>query len=138
VEGSGGTSLSRAVDAVIQRSPRPGVLAVLSDFLDPGPWDAAIVRAAAAGHDVALVQVLGDAEIAPRLDGDFALEDAETGALVEVTLDAAAIEAYLARLEGLYAALRALAKRVRASYVRAATSEPTIAVVRRLVAHAVD
>jgi hypothetical protein len=82
--------------------------------------------------------VLGDDEVAPRLDGDFALEDAETGAVVEVTLDAAAIEAYLARLEGLFTILRALAKRVRAAYVRTTPSEPTIGAVRRLVARAVD
>jgi hypothetical protein len=96
------------------------------------------VRAASAGHDVELVQVLADDEVSPTLDGDFALEDAETGAIVEVTLDSAAIEAYLARLEGLFAKLRALAKRVRASYVRTTPSEPTIAAVRRIVARSVD
>ena len=72
----------------MKRSPRPGLLVVLSDFLDPGAFETALVRAAAAGHDVALVQVLAAEEVEPPLDGDYALEDAETGALVEVTIDA--------------------------------------------------
>jgi uncharacterized protein (DUF58 family) len=134
----GGTDLARAIDAVVKRSARPGLLVVASDFLDPGPWDAAITRAAAAGHDLALVQVLAAEELAPPYDGDFALEDAETGAVLDVTIDAAAVAAYLARLEGLFAALRALARRTRAAYVRTTPSEPTIEAVRRLVARTVD
>ena len=94
----GGTDLARAVDAVILRSPRPGMLVILSDFLDPGPFDAAIKRAASAGHDVALVQVLAREELEPDFEGDLAFEDAETGAVVEVTVDGRALDAYLARL----------------------------------------
>ena len=99
------------------RSPRPGMLVVISDFFDPGPFDAALTRAAAAGHDVALVQVLSPDEIEPHYDGDYALEDAETGAVVEVTVDAGALEAYLARLNQLVLGLRALAKKIRGTYV---------------------
>jgi uncharacterized protein (DUF58 family) len=134
----GGTDLARAIDAVVQRAARPGMLVVVSDFLDPGPFDQAVGRAASAGHDLALVQVLSDEELHPPYDGDVAFEDAETGAIVEVTLDAAAIDAYLARLGALVSGLRALAKRFGATYVRASTREPTVAVARRFVARAID
>ena len=134
----GGTDLARAIDAIVQRAPRPGMLVVLSDFMDPGPFDAAITRAASDGHDVALVQVLAEEEVNPSFDGDYALEDAETGAVVDVTLDARALDAYLDRLNALFAAIRALAKKHRATYVRTTTSEPTIAAVRRFVARTVD
>jgi hypothetical protein len=106
--------------------------------MDPGPFDAAITRAAAAGHDVALVQVLADQEVRPPYDGDFALEDAETGAVVEVTLDARAIEAYVERLNGLLLMLRALAKKHRATYVRVVSHEPILGAIRRFVARGVD
>jgi len=53
-----GTDLSRAIEQVVLRSSRPGILVVVSDFMDSGPFDAAITRAAAAGHDIGLVQVL--------------------------------------------------------------------------------
>jgi uncharacterized protein (DUF58 family) len=134
----GGTDLARAIDDAVLRSPRPGMLVVVSDFLDPGPFDASLGRAAAAGHDVALVQVLAHDELHPPWDGDLALEDAETGTVVEVTLDARAVAAYLERLNALFLALRALAKRNRATYVRTTTKEPLLATIRRFVAREVD
>jgi len=134
----GGTDLARAIDGAVQRSPRPGMLVIVSDFFDPGPFDRAIVRAASSGHDVALVQVLAEEEITPELDGDLALEDVETGEVVEVTVDARAVEAYLARLRALCDGLRALARRHRATYVRTRTGEPAIQAVRRFVARGID
>ena len=133
-----GTDLSRAVEQVTHRSPRPGMLVVVSDFMDSGPFDAAITRAAAAGHDVALVQVLSRDEVEPHYDGDYALVDAESSAVVEVTMDAAAIEAYLARLNQLVLGLRALAKKVRGTYVRVINDEPLLPAVRRFVGRVVD
>ncbi len=134
----GGTDLSRAIEQVSLRSPRPGMLVVISDFMDSGPFDAAITRASSAGHDVALVQVLSREEVEPRYDGDYALVDAETGAAVEVTMDAGAIEAYLERLNQLVLGLRALAKKTRGAYVRVVTDEPMLPHVRRFVGRAVD
>jgi uncharacterized protein (DUF58 family) len=138
MQASGRTDLSRAIEQTLARSARPGMLVVVSDFLDDGPIEAAVARAAAAGHDVALVQVLAREEVEPSYDGDFALEDAETGAVVEVTMDARAIEAYLARLAGLLSGLRNLARRHRASYVRITSDEAILPAVRRFVSRAVD
>jgi uncharacterized protein (DUF58 family) len=134
----GGTDLAAAIDGVVQRSLRPGMLVVISDFMDPGPFDAAVTRAASAGHDVALVQVLAREEVHPPYDGDFALEDAESGAVVDVTLDAGAVEAYIEKLNGLLLAIRALAKKHRATYVRTQSHEPILGAIRRFVSRAVD
>lgn len=138
VAARGGTDLGKAIEAVVRRSARPGMLVVISDFLDGGPVLAALDRAAQAGHDVALVQVAAPDEIEPSLEGDFELEDAETGQLVEVTLDASAIEAYVLRFTGLCEELRGWARRRRGTYVRARTDEALEGVVRRFVARAVD
>jgi uncharacterized protein (DUF58 family) len=138
VTAAGGTDLARAVNAVVRSSARPGLLALLSDFLDPGPVTAALGRAAATGHDVVLVQVASPEEIEPTGEGDWALEDAETGAVVELTLDASAVEAYALRFAGLSEELRAWARKHGAVYVRARTDEPLVEVVRRIVARAVD
>jgi uncharacterized protein (DUF58 family) len=138
VTAKGGTDLARAVDAVVQRSARPGMLVAVSDFFDPGPVTAALGRAAKAGHDVVLAQVVAPDEIEPDLEGDWALEDAETGAVVEVTMDGAALEAYVLRFAGLCEELRAFARKHRAAYVRVRTDEPLEGAVRRLVARSVD
>lgn len=138
IDAHGETDLATAIDQVLVRCVRPGMLVVISDFMDPGPFEAALTKAASAGHDVAMVQVLAREEVDPQFDGDFALEDVETGELVEVTMDANAIEAYLARLNKLVLALRALAKKTRAAYVRHIADEPVIGAVRRLVGRVVD
>jgi len=138
VTASRGTDLARAIDSAVLRAERPGMLVVTSDFFDPGRFDEALGRAAAAGHDVALVQVLAPEEIEPPWDGDLALEDAESGTTLDVTLDDRAAEAYRERLEGLFAMLRATAKRLRAPYVRVKTDEPLLEAVRRFVSRTVD
>jgi uncharacterized protein (DUF58 family) len=138
VTASRGTDLARAIDSAVLRAERPGMLVVTSDFFDPGRFDDALGRAAAAGHDVALVQVLAPEEIEPPWDGDLALEDAESGTTLDVTLDDRAAEAYRERLEGLFAMLRATAKRLRAPYVRVKTDEPLLEAVRRFVSRTVD
>lgn len=132
------TDLSRAIEQTTVRSPRPGMMVIVSDFMDSGPFDAAITRAAAAGHDIALVQVLSREEVEPHWDGDYALVDAESNATVEVTMDAGALEAYLARLNQLVLGLRALAKKVRGTYTRVVTDEPLLPAVRRFVGRVVD
>ncbi|HEX3849570.1 MAG TPA: DUF58 domain-containing protein [Polyangiaceae bacterium] len=135
---SGSADLARALDNTLQRSARPGLLVVVSDFFDSGPVTRALTRACAAGHQVALVQVLAREEIEPAFDGDFSLVDAETSAEVELSIDAAAIDAYVSRLTGLIEELRAWARRHRASYVRISNDEPLEGVVRRFVARTID
>ncbi|MSP23773.1 MAG: DUF58 domain-containing protein [Myxococcales bacterium] len=138
IEAGGAVELARAVDTVVRKSGRPGMLVVASDFLDASPYSSALSRAVQAGHDVVLLHVVAEEELDPQDEGDLAFEDAETGALVEVTLDVATIEAYLRRFAGLCASLRAFAKKHRATYVRVVTGEALESAVRRVVSRAVD
>lgn len=138
LEARGAVDLSRAVDAVVRQSPRPGLLVLLSDFFDAGPLLAALSRARAAGHDLALVQLVAPEEAEPRLEGDLTLVDAETGETVELTADASALEAYAMRFVGLCEELRAFARRHGATYVRTRTDAPIEDAVRRLVGRQVD
>jgi uncharacterized protein (DUF58 family) len=133
-----GTDLARAIDGIVLRTSRPGMLVVISDFLDAGPVEGALGRAAAAGHDLAIVQVLAPEEIDPPWDGDLALEDSETHESIDVTVDDRAAGAYRRRLEGLFASLRGTAKKLRATYVRTQTTQPLLDAVRRFVERTVD
>jgi len=138
IEARGKTDLGRAIDTVVQRAARPGMLVTISDFFDGGPVTSALGRAVQAGHDVALVQVVAPSEVEPDLEGDWELEDAETGARVEVTMDPAAIQAYVLRFAGLCEELRAWARRHGGTYVRVRTDEPLESAIRRFVARSVD
>ena len=134
----GAADLVRALDQAREQSARPGLLVVLSDFLDPGPVTRALTQACAAGHQVALVQVLAREEIEPNYDGDFAFVDAESNAEVELSMDAAAVDAYVTRLAGLIEELRSWSRKHRASYVRIRNDEALEGALRRFVAREVD
>lgn len=136
---AGGTAdLARALEQALQQASRPGMLVVVSDFLDPGAVTRALGHAAALGHQVALIQVLSREEVEPSHDGDFAFVDAESQAQVELSMDAAAVDAYVARLAGLIDELRAWSRKHRASYVRMTNDEALEGAVRRFVSRAVD
>jgi uncharacterized protein (DUF58 family) len=138
VQAGGRLDLPRAIDQTLARSTRPGLLVVVSDFFDAGPVLTALAHARSAGHDVSLVHVVDRLEIEPRLEGDFTLDDAETGATLDVTMDPPAIEAYVLRFAGLVEELRAWSRKHGASYVRAVTDQPLEGAVRRFVARTVD
>jgi uncharacterized protein (DUF58 family) len=114
------------------------MIVVISDFFDSGPLTAALGRAKSAGNDLALVQVVSPDEVQPSYEGDWTLEDAETGATVDLTMDATALEAYMLRFTGLCEELRAFARKHGASYVRIRTDEDLEPAVRRFVGRAVD
>jgi uncharacterized protein (DUF58 family) len=135
---SGATDLGAAMRAVVEYSPRPGLIVLVSDFLDPGPVTSALALSRASGHDLALVQILDPSELEPDLEGDLALVDVESNQTLDVTADGAAIEAYLLRITGLIEELRAFARRHGATYVRALSDEPLLPLVRRLVARSID
>lgn len=130
--------LGRAVEQTLALAKKPGLLVIFSDFLDAGPVVSALDRARAAGHDVALVQVLAPEELEPSLEGDLTLLDSETGVSVEVTADAAALEAYAHRLTLLIEQLRGWCRRQGAPYTRVKSGEPLEAPLRRFVARDID
>jgi uncharacterized protein (DUF58 family) len=131
-------SLEHALDELLVACRKPGALVVMSDFLCPSAATRALGHLAAKGHDVALVQILAPDELEPEAEGDLTLIDSETGAAVDVTLDAAAHAAYRERLSSLVATLRVWARRHAASFLFSRSDEPTDQVVRRFVARAID
>jgi uncharacterized protein (DUF58 family) len=138
LEAEGAVDLARAIDSAVRQSVRPGLLVVLSDFFDAGPVLGALGRARAAGHDLAMVQVVLPEEESPSLEGDLLLEDAETGETIELTADADALEAYARRFAGLCEELRVFARRQGATYVRTVVGETLEEPIRRLVSRASD
>jgi len=138
VQWSGTTDLRRAIEALVGKAKRPGMIALLSDFLDEGDVPRALSRAAALGHDIALVHILAPEDVEPTLFGDVTLEDSETGALVELTVDETTLRAYRERFEAHCRTLRGAAKKLEGSYVQARTDEKLLDVMRRFVARSID
>lgn len=130
---AGPTQLIQWVNQIVNQSLRPGILVVLSDFLDPKSPLVALDRARARGHDVVLVQVLSPEELAPDLEGDLELTDSETGRTLTVSIDSDSLQAYHRRLASLCKGLEGWAKKRRQTYVRASSAEPLAPVMLSLL-----
>ncbi|AKF07669.1 DUF58 domain-containing protein [Sandaracinus amylolyticus] len=111
LEPSGDTDLARGVDEFLARSPRPGLVVVLSDFLDPRGFTRPLDRLIAEKHEPVLFHVLDREELDPTPGGDLELVDSETGRKVEVSLDARAVRAYRQRLATFLVELESYAKK---------------------------
>jgi len=111
LEARGDTDLGRSIERFLARSPRPGLVVVISDFFDPGGFQKPLDRLLAQKHEPVLFQVLDREEIEPTPGQDVELVDSETGAKVDVSLDARAIAAYRARLHAFFAELESYAKK---------------------------
>ncbi len=136
---AGGTAgLAQALPELLRRAGRPGWLVLVSDFLEPAALMGPLGAARAAGHDVALVQVLSPDELDPTLDGDLTLEDAESGEALDVSVDPTTLAAYARRLANLCDELRGCARRLGGTYVRARSDEPLESVMDRFVARSLD
>ncbi len=118
LEPSGETDLSRAVDELLVRRPRPGLVAIVSDLFDPNGFERPIDRLLGERHEPAIFHVLDREELDPTPGGDLVLLDSERGSKVEVSLDARAVAAYRARVSAFIAGVTLYAKRRGVSYVR--------------------
>ena len=78
----GGTDLERALEATLATLKRRSVLFVISDFVGT-PCQAAL-KAAAARHDLIVVEIVDPRDVELPAVGPVVLADAETGALALV------------------------------------------------------
>ena len=79
----GRTDLTNGLQRIAGTAKRRGLVVVISDFLDPGPWDAAL-RTLALRHDVLCVEVVDPIELELPDVGMLRLHDTVTGREIEV------------------------------------------------------
>lgn len=121
IEPAGDTDLSRAVDAFLARRARPGLVVIVSDFLDPSGYARPLDRLIAERHEPVLFHVVDREELDPTPGGDLILVDSESRREVEVSLDERAIRAYRARVAAFLAELEGYAKKRGLFYGRVET-----------------
>jgi uncharacterized protein (DUF58 family) len=129
----GGTDLGRALQGYAPHTRGPGLAVVLSDLLTPSDWRAGLRALRALRQEVTLIQVLAPDELSPTLRGDVVLVDEETGERREVTLTAATVRAYRARLAAYTAEVRAYCAAHDIAFVQVSSATPLEDVVLRLL-----
>ena len=92
------TSLSAVIRRYQRSNVRPGILFVISDFLDAGDFRIEMKLLAQRGFDLNLIQVLATEELHPQLRGDLMLVDSESGLGREVTVNERVLGAYRSAL----------------------------------------
>jgi uncharacterized protein (DUF58 family) len=121
---AGGTALYQSVGQFLESFRAPGMVIIISDFLDEEASTRSIQLLHAAGHDFVCVQVHTEEEQRPSAFGEFLLEDVETGEqrLVECSAESAMRyeEAFLASSQR----LQQVAGRYGGRFARAVTSIP--------------
>src|SRR5438128_10082548 len=92
------TDLSAVLRAYQRANTRPGIVFVISDFLDAGGFRTEMKLLARRGFDLNLIQVLAADELAPDAAGDLLFVDSETGETREITVNERLVAAYKAAL----------------------------------------
>ncbi|MCH8148067.1 MAG: DUF58 domain-containing protein [Planctomycetes bacterium] len=81
------------------RHPQPGIVLLLSDFVDKGGYEDGLRFLMARKYDIYALQILSPEEIDPRLAGDLRLTDMEDEDFAEVTVGRALLNRYKRNLE---------------------------------------
>jgi hypothetical protein len=106
VAASGGSALDRALAAYGSARRGPGVVLVLSDFLEPGSWQDGVESLLQRGFAPALVQIVAPEELEPPVTDTTLLFDVEDPTAAPLVVDERAITAYRVRLAEHTEALR--------------------------------
>ncbi|HXU88549.1 MAG TPA: DUF58 domain-containing protein [Methylomirabilota bacterium] len=124
VQPTGPTRLNEALGDYAARAREPGLAVLVSDLLDPRGFEAGVRRLLERRYDVHIVHLLDPAEMNPDLAGDLRLEDAETGEVRDITVDAETIRAYRERLSHFLQRVEGFCRSHEVGYHRVITDTP--------------
>ena len=93
--GTAVTDIGAAFAAFLADRPSRGLVVVLSDLLNALDYRPGLRRVVQAGFEVAVVHVLSEAELNPRMRGDVELIDSETGETLKISMTLEALNSYL-------------------------------------------
>lgn len=121
---SRGTNLVEACRDFVLQNRQPGIVVLVSDFLDERGYEEALKHFFIRSYDVHCIQVLSPEERNPRLSGHLELEDVESGELQEVTTSDVLLKQYQRTLEAFCGGLRDWCTAHGMSYIPATTDTP--------------
>ena len=119
---SGGRSdFTKCVRQFLTGSPAPGMVVLLSDFLDESGCETALSHLGDYGNELLLIQVAGPEDRAPSWRGELELVDAESGELKRINVDSETAEQYTAAYDEFRGKLEFVARRSQGRYVHLTT-----------------
>lgn len=120
-DGSGAVDLAGLMSCSLRTARRRGLVVVVSDFLDGGPWDRSL-RMLVQRHDVVAIEVLDPRELDLPDVGLLMVRDPETGRVRDIDTRSSGIrERYRAAAEAQRTQIKARIRRTGASHLRLRT-----------------
>lgn len=113
----GRTNYQEVIRSFAGAWPQRGLVLVISDFLDDNDVERPLQFLADYGHEISLIQVWKPEDREPTWDGELDLIDAETGAHIELSVDASARKHYTEAFDEYSRRLQMVANRSGGRYV---------------------
>jgi uncharacterized protein (DUF58 family) len=123
------TDLAGALTAFLGSHPERGLVVLLTDLLSPTDYWSRLRQLVAGGFEVAIVQVLSDAETSPVLAGNLEIVDSETGQRRRIGATPEALAAYHVALERWQAGIASDCRKIGIRYVPLLADRPIESVV---------
>ncbi len=124
LEPHGKTNFYEVARQFVATYSQRGLVIIISDFLDELEPDRPLQFLAEFGHELLLVHIWAPEDREPPWDGELELVDAESGARIEIGLDAGARERYTEAFDEYARRLQLLANRHGGRYVGVSSMTP--------------
>ena len=124
MEPAGETDLRGSFKEFASRPRQRGLAVIISDFLDPGGFEAGLKILRTLGHDVFVVHIASARDRDPGAFGEVRFMDAETGELREVEVTPRLAAAYVKAWDAHASELEHFCGRYAIGYVRADAERP--------------
>jgi uncharacterized protein (DUF58 family) len=124
MEPAGPTDLRQSFKEFASRPRQTGLAVIISDFLDPGGFEAGLKILRTLGHDVFVAHITSERDRDPGAFGDVRFVDAETGDVREIEVTPRLATAYVAAWQAHAAELERFCGRYDIGYVRADAGRP--------------
>lgn len=120
----GETNLRSAIHSIANLFPQPGLAVIVSDLFDPAGWRGALEELATKRYQLLVIHLVDDQEINPKLLGDAALHDVESGRERRFILDAALVRRFKEELTAYFTEIESMCAARQIDYLRTTTQTP--------------
>lgn len=124
LEADGGTELNKVLLNFASKTKRPGLMIIISDFMDPDGMKEGILSLIYNKYDIVLLHVLSEEEISPSISGNSKLTDSETGTFEAINIDKHILGIYQKELRKYLSELENFSLQHGLEYMRTSTSIP--------------
>jgi uncharacterized protein (DUF58 family) len=121
---AGETNLRAAIHTFTNLFPHPGLVVIVSDLFDPNGWRAALEELTAKRYQVLVIHLVDEREMQPKVRGDIALVDVESGRERKFLLDEDLVRRFQVELAGYLKDIETVCAGRQVDYLRTTTQVP--------------